>query len=109
MRTLHKATWLENELPSGVVSTLEMIFALSMGRISCCTVTGLKNAKLGIEDIGVENTKASESSALRKENPAETSEGVDGSAMKDENDALHVYAGDSTSEITGDAFPKLMS
>jgi hypothetical protein len=70
---------------------------------------GLKNAKLGIEGTGEENSKALESSLLRKENPADAVQGVDGSAIKVEKDDLHVNVGDSVSHVIGDPAPKLMS
>lgn len=76
-----------------------------------CSITepGLKNAKLGIEGMGEENSKALESPMLQKENPPDAVRGVDGSAMKVEKDDLHVNVGDSTSHVTGVPAPKLMS
>jgi hypothetical protein len=61
-----------------------------------CSITGpgLENAKLGIEDTGDMNSKAFESSLLRKENPRDTKLGVDGSPRKEENDDLQVKVGD---------------
>lgn len=77
----------------------------------CCTDSelGLKNAKLGIEEIGVENSRVFDPSLLWKENPPDAKQGVDGSARKEENEDLQVKAGAWVSFIMGDPAPKLMS
>lgn len=51
---------------------------------------GLKNAKLGIEGTGDENSKVLGSSVLPKENPPDAKQGVDGSNPKEVKDDLHV-------------------
>lgn len=70
---------------------------------------GLKNAKLGIEGTGEENSSTLESPLLQKENPPAAGQGVDGSARKEEKDDLHVNVGDSASHAIGDPVPKLTS
>lgn len=70
---------------------------------------GLKNAKLGIEGTGEENSKPLESPLPQNENPLDAMHGVNGSAMKEEKDDLQVNAGDWASHILGDPVPKLMS
>lgn len=70
-----------------------------------------KNAKLGIDGTEEVNSKLLEFPGVKKEKLAEAEQGVDKSSEKEENDALHVNAGDSTSERIGDPvpLPKLMS
>ena len=70
---------------------------------------GLKNAKLGIEETGEENSRQLETPLLRNDSPPDAKQGVDGSTRKGEKDDLHVNVGDWTSHILGDAVPKLMS
>ena len=71
-----------------------MLVEKSNLQLSCSTTElGLKNAKLGIEGTGEENSKVSEL-LLRKENPPDAKQGVDGSTKKEQNDVLHVSAGD---------------
>lgn len=73
---------------------------------------GLKNAKLGIDGTGEENSVPIpiESPLLRNENPPDAKQGVDGSTRNEEKDDLHVTAGDWASlEAIGDPLPKLMS
>ena len=87
-----------------------MLVENSKAQLPCSIAEpGLKNAKLGIEGMGEENSKSLESPMLRKENPPDAVRGVDGSAMKVEKDDLHVNVGDSTSHVTGDPAPKLIS
>lgn len=78
-----------------------------------CSDTGseLKNAKLGSERTAVENSSVFDLPLLLwKENPPDSERGIDGSTMKeDNNDDLHVCAGDLELKITGAAVPKLMS
>lgn len=70
-----------------------------------------KNEKLGIEGTGEVNSKVLELLGLQKENLADAEQGVEGSTKKDENDVLHVNAGDSALKTIGDPVPepKLMS
>lgn len=70
---------------------------------------GLKNAKLGIEEIGVANSRVFDPSLPRKENTPDAKQGVDGSTRKEENEDLQVNTGDWPSSIIGDPVPKLMS
>ena len=71
--------------------------------------TGLKKAKLGIDDIGVEKSTVSDPQLLWKENPPDAKQGVDGSMRYEENDDLQVTTGDWVSQIIGDPVLKLMS
>lgn len=58
------------------------------------TEVGLRNAKLGIEGTGEENSIHVEPPELRNENPPEADKGVTGSTKIEENDDLHVNVGD---------------
>lgn len=73
---------------------------------------GPKNAKLGIERTGEEEISEPmpiESPLLRKENPPDAKQGVDGSARKEEKDDLQVNEDDGVWQAIGDPWPKLMS
>lgn len=78
-------------------------------QFSCSTTDlGLRNAKLGIEGKGEENSKSMEPPELRNENPPETEKGVTGSTKMEENEDLHVNVGEWASHV-GEPAPKLMS
>lgn len=80
------------------------------GQFACTdSEPGLKNAKLGIEEIGVANSSVFDPPLLRKENTPDPKQGVDGSTRKEENEDLHVNTGDWASSTIGDPAPKLMS
>lgn len=100
----------KTQLPPLVASSLVILVEQST-EIPCSMEPVPKNSKLGIEGKGEVNSKVLESLRLQKENLAEAEQGVDGSAMKEENDVLHVNAGDSALETIGDPvpLPKLMS
>jgi hypothetical protein len=63
-------------------------------RLFCSAELGLRNAKLGIEETGEENSKPMEPPVLRNENPLGAEKGVTGSTKMEENDDLHVNVGD---------------
>lgn len=92
-----------------IASTLGMLVENSNAQLPCSiTEPGLKNAKLGIEGTGEENSKALES-LLRKEKPPDAKQDGDGSTRKEEKDDLHVNVGDGGSQAIGDPDPKLAS
>ena len=77
--------------------------------LSSTIVLGLKNAKLGIEETGEENSRQLETPLLLNDNRPDAKQGVDGSARKGDKEDLHVNVGDWASHILRDGVPKLMS
>ena len=100
-----------NLLP--VWTALRFDFLAAKEDESSCSLgeDGLKNAKLGIEEIGEENPGLSASQELRNEKPADIEQGV-ASTRKEEKEDLQVNTGERaewTSSGRGDPELKLTS
>ena len=70
--------------------------ALNLNEIFLCTIVdiGLKKVKLGIDEIGEENSAALDSWQLLKEKPPDAEQGVPSFTRKVAKDDLHMNRGD---------------
>ena len=90
--------WYHNHhkhVPVYIISNDDSV-ALNLNEIFPCTRVdvGLKKVKLGIDEIGEENSAVLESWQLLNEKPPDSEQGVSLSSKKEAKDDLQVNAGD---------------